>query len=267
VFLLNPALARASVHMRVTVCNGAMIHQAVQVIRKPAPTAEGGERSFAAYMAQGKEQAVDNFVGSWLSQVDWPHLNPLALSTMVDVTCPPYLSLLLGVVPLRVACCTGVGCSTARGDGGALSYAADSAGADAAASLDDPARHDAAAGGHDATATAAGHDATATAAGHDATATAASHADADPAAAAGGHDATAAAGHDSSRLRRIQCTADDRPVRAARRVLPGLLCSTYISSKWLKCAKHSFQYMLFYEKFMLVGVVLGHALMFSLNNF
>jgi hypothetical protein len=45
------------------------------------------------------------------------------------------------------------------------------------------------------------------------------------------------------------------------------LCSTYISSKWLKCAKHSFQYMLFYEKFMLVGVVLGHALMFSLNNF
>ena len=237
------------------------------MIRKPAPTAEGGERSFAAYMAQGKEQAVDNFVGSWLSQVDWPHLNPLALSTMVDVTCPPYLSLLLGVVPLRVACCTGVGCSTARGDGGALSYAADSAGADAAASLDDPARHDAAAGGHDATATAAGHDATATAAGHDATATAASHADADPAAAAGGHDATAAAGHDSSRLRRIQCTADDRPVRAARRVLPGLLCSTYISSKWLKCAKHSFQYMLFYEKFMLVGVVLGHALMFSLNNF
>jgi hypothetical protein len=213
-------------------------------MRKP-PTAGGGEKSFAAYMARGKEQAVDNFVDSWLSQVDWSHLNPLAVSTMVDVTeCPPSLFLPLRAADLRAlrgACCTGVGCSTARGDGGAL-YAADSAGTDAtaaAASLDD-------------SDSAAGHDA------------AASHADADPAAAAaGGHDAAAAAaaGHDSARLRCIQCTVDDRPVRAARRVLCGLLCSTYISSKCLKCGRDSYQYML-----ALVGAVMRNALMFTLNS-
>ena len=67
------AHARASVHMRTGegFRRWAMIHQAVQVMRKPAPTAGGGEKSFAAYMARGKEQAVDNFVDSWLSQVDW----------------------------------------------------------------------------------------------------------------------------------------------------------------------------------------------------
>ena len=42
-------------------------NQAIKAIRKPG--SQGAEKSFATYLASGKEEATGNFVESWLSQV------------------------------------------------------------------------------------------------------------------------------------------------------------------------------------------------------